>query len=209
LLFAMDAARNGHSAGTPRYLMPMHLGALIAIAYLFSQWLTPTAKLSWKKQGTTLPWRGCAIAFLITVSIVSGLILQPSPYLKSRNLSNPDLTAILNGFDAPQVILMPHYVNDVISLSYRLKSDTDFYVLPEDTASPVGVLEQLGFSPRTRTNPETIAQPSGNRPTLLFAPSDIMIQAIAEQNLGELTKLYEPPPIISGMFKLTLWQINR
>ncbi|MEO1621944.1 MAG: glycosyltransferase family 39 protein, partial [Cyanobacteria bacterium J06632_3] len=172
LLLIVDIARNGHSAGTPRYLMPTHLGALIALAYLISQWLMPPET---RHSARSLAgWKKGAISFLITVSIVSGLIMQPSPYLKSRNLSNPELTALLNAADAPQVITTPHYINDAISLSYGLEPDISIYFLPTETASPAALLKQL-------------AAKNDRRPTFLLAPSEEMLQLVTEQNLGELT----------------------
>ncbi|MGD1897496.1 MAG: hypothetical protein ACFB16_11170 [Phormidesmis sp.] len=181
-LLAIDLLRNGQAAATPRYLMPTHLGILIMLAY-------------WLRGGlfSNSIKRRAALSFLLVMGLVSCLITQPSPYLKSRNLSNADLTALLNAESAPQLITTPHYIQDLISLSYQLEPDITFYVLPEENASPQTVLTE-------KINPQ--------RPTFLFAPSAAMQKIVKDQQLGQLQSVYQPPPLISGGFALTLWEIR-
>ena len=129
-LLALDLLRNGQAAATPRYLMPTHLGALIALAYLIGDRLLPA----------TRKWNS-AIALLLSVSLLSCVIglSKDSPYLKSRNLSNTGIVAILNQEKSPQMVTTPYYIQDVMSLSYWLNPDISIYVLPEnaDIASSV------------------------------------------------------------------------
>lgn len=183
-LLLIDIVRDGQAAATPRYLMPTHLGALIALAYLLSEWVRAKA-LRWRSR--------LAVAGLLLVSLVSCFITQPSPYLKSRNLSNEDIVAIFNAAEAPQIISTPHHIQDLISLSYELEPDATMYILPSETDSPKDVITG-------RVNKE--------RPVFLFAPSEKMQQEIKSESLGELTQFYQPPPLISGGYPLTVWRLD-
>ncbi|MEL6940518.1 MAG: glycosyltransferase family 39 protein [Cyanobacteria bacterium J06598_1] len=183
LLLLIDLIRNGQAAATPRYLMPTHLGAIIMLAY----WLRGGLFSNSLK-------RRAAISFLLIVSLVSCLILQPSPYLKSRNLSNADLTALLNASASPQLITTPHYIQDLISLSYQLDPDITLYVLPTEDTSFENVIVQ-------KIDPQ--------QPTFLFAPSEAAKTEIEDKKIGILTSIYQPPPLTSGDFALTLWELEQ
>ncbi|MEL6555481.1 MAG: glycosyltransferase family 39 protein [Cyanobacteria bacterium J06621_11] len=181
-LLLIDLARNGQAAATPRYLMPTHLGAIIVLAY----WLRAGLFSNSQK-------RRAAISFILLVSLLSCLITQPSPYLKSRNLSNQDITTLLNEIPSLQLITTPHFIQDLISLSYQLEPDISLYILPTETASPETILT-------TKLDPQ--------KPTVLFAPSEAMRNEIKEKQLGKLQSLYQPPPLTSGGFPLTVWRLD-
>ncbi|EDX85889.1 dolichyl-phosphate-mannose-protein mannosyltransferase [Synechococcus sp. PCC 7335] len=185
LLLLVDLLRSGQAAATPRYLMPTHLVVLLVVAYLLCDHL-------FKFPSPTKLWRLIA-ASLLTVSLVSCLIPQPSPYLKSRNLSNADLTALLNTVRSPHLVTTPSSIQDLISLSYDLDPDIVFYVLPSDTASANDLLTGIL---------------SEGKATFLLAPSTQVRQRVEDSQRLKLTKLYQPPPLISGGFALTLWQVK-
>ncbi|MBE9064034.1 glycosyltransferase family 39 protein [cf. Phormidesmis sp. LEGE 11477] len=189
-LLLIDLVRSGQAAATPRYLMPTHLAVLIALAYLLGDRLFP------RYHSSTRKWRLVTV-LLLSVSLISCLIPQPSPYLKSRNLSNAALTAILNEARSPNLITTPHYIQDLISFSYDLAPDITFYVLAAETASPNRLLENILNDP---------SQNSG--PTFLLAPSAATHTDIKANQLISLTQVYQPPPLISGGFALTLWRVE-
>ena len=186
ILLLIDLLRSGQAAATPRYLMPTHLVALLLVAYLLGD------RLFFKYRSPTKKWRIVA-AVLLTVSLISCLIPQPSPYLKSRNLSNADLTEILNDVRSPQLITTPHSIQDIISLSYDLEPDITFYVLPTETTSPNDLLTDIL---------------SKGEATFLFAPSDEQRQTVEASERLKLTQIYQPPPLVSGGFALTLWRVE-
>lgn len=207
ILLLIDLLREGQAAATPRYLMPVHLAVLITLAYLLSTLLGShaghnTASFTKNRMGLRASrWR-VTIALLISVSLLSCLIglSQDPPYLKSRNLSNKSIAAELNeakfstteALRSPQLITTAHYIQDMISLSYQLDPAISLYILP-DQASPEKWLVTL-VSP--------------DRPTFLFTPSKTMIQAVQTHQLGTLRSVFQPDPLISGEYGLTLWQIQ-
>ncbi len=187
ILLLIDLLRSGQAAATPRYLMPTHLVVLLVVAYLLCD------RLFLKHRSPPKKWR-LVTALLLTVSLISCLIPQPSPYLKSRNLSNAELTALLNEVRSPQLITTPHSIQDIISLSYDLEPDITFYVLPTKTASPNNLLTDILGEEKA---------------TFLFAPSDEQRQTVEASQRLKLTQIYQPPPLISGGFALTLWRVER
>ncbi len=190
-LLLIDLVRSGQAAATPRYLMPTHLVALIVVAHLLSDRIFPR-RLPLKHPSTPERWR-MVTALLLSVCLVSCLITQPSPYLKSRNLSNAALTGLLNEVRSPHLVTTPHYVQDLISLSYDLEPDITFYVLPSETASPDALLTNIL---------------NGANTTFLFAPSEEAKQTVKNSPLMNSTQIYQPPPLISGGFALTLWRVE-
>ncbi len=182
LLLAIDLLRNGQSAATPRYLTPLHLAVLVAVAYLLCDRLLPPSRR----------WRTITVA-LLSVCVFSSLIglTHSSNYQKSRNLSNPAITRLLNQSRSPQVLAEADQIQDLISLSYRLNPDTRFYILPP-LSSPAAWLEND-------------LQP--DRPTFLFNPSQAM-QGAAQSQFGALRQVYQPIKLIQGELGLTLWRID-
>ncbi len=195
MLLLIDIVRDGQAAATPRYLMPTHIGALVATAYLIGDRLfaannltgNQTAKLSTKQ------WNS-AIALLLSVSLLSCIIglNKDSPYLKSRNLSNAGIIAELNNVQFVQLVTTPYYIQDVISLSYRLNPDISIYFLPEKS-DPGELLTKVV---------------SLNKPTFLFTPSEELKAVVKENQFGNLRSVFEPAPLISGDYGLTLWRLE-
>ncbi|MEO1396861.1 MAG: glycosyltransferase family 39 protein [Cyanobacteria bacterium J06634_5] len=196
LLLLLDVARNGQSTA-PRYLIPVQLGALIAVAY----WLGQTGDKPGDKHPEKVPRsrllfstvRTMVLGFLLAMSLLSAAMIQPSPYLKSRNLSNAELAARLNLEDNPQLISTPHHIQDLISLSYDLDTDIRFYILPSEEDSPRSLLYE---------------QIDPTRPIFWFGPSAAAREQIMTQNWGVWESVYQPPALITGRFPLSLWQLE-
>jgi len=196
LLLLLDVARNGQSTA-PRYLMPLQLGALIAVAYWLGQSAPPTRD---NRDGNAVKdrlrfatVRVTVLSLLLSMSLLSAAIVQPSPYLKSRNLSNAALTAHLNSAANPQLISTPHHIQDLISLSYDLKADIRFYILPSEDESPQTLLYE---------------QIDPNQPIFWFGPSEAAREQVTQQNWGVWDSVYQPPALITGRFPLSLWQLE-
>ena len=184
LLLLLDLVRDGQASATPRYLMPAHLGALIALAFLLGDRLMRSSK----------KWNG-AIALFLSVGLLSCVIglNQDSAYQKSRNLSNAGIVEIINQAEAPQLVTTAYYIQDTISLSYQLEADIRIYILP-DTA--------LGGD---RLEDKFLDILSTNRPTFLFSPTEDIKFANQSRTLEQV---FQPPPLISGGYGLTLWRIE-
>ena len=183
LLLLLDLLRDGQASATPRYLMPTHLGALIALAFFLGHCLTRASRR----------WNSIISMFLCVglLSCVIG-ITQDSPYQKSRNLSNASITAILNAAQNPQLITTTYYTQDTISLSYQLDPDICLYILPNESKPKEWLPDIL----------------SNDRPTFFFSPTEEMKVGIKANQLGHLKSVFQPAPLISGGYGLTLWQIE-
>lgn len=184
VLFLGDLVRNGQSSASSRYMMPTHLGALVALAYWLSHRLT---KQNGHFRTTTI------IALLLSVSLLSCTLglTKTSPYQKSRSLSNAAITTLINQQESPQVITIPHYIQDSISLSYDLDPDVSLYILPS-----------ADFSEET-----LVAIVDPNRPTFFFTPSARMKATVENQRLGTLRSVYQADKLNAGEFGLNLWEL--
>ena len=183
LLLLLDLLRDGQAAATPRYLMPAHLGVLIALAYLLRDRLLHPSRR----------WHSL-IALFLCVGLISCVIGigKSSPYQKSRNLSNAGIVAVLNAEKAPQLVTTPYYIQDTISLSYRLNPDIYFYILPSEDNVELWLSDIL----------------KSDRPTFFFTPSEETKAAIRTDRVV-LESVFQPAPLISGKYGLTLWRISR
>ena len=192
MLLLLDLVRNGQAAATPRYLMPTHLGALIALAF-FLNFIT-TAPTANHLTRPSRRWQSC-VAIFLSVGLLSCVIglHQDSPYQKSRNLSNQHITALINEAQNPQLVTTTYYTQDTISLSYQLDSDTRFYIFPNEDNLEDWLPNIL----------------RSERPTFLFSPTEDMKSVIKASQLGNLKLLFQPAPLISGGYGLTLWQVKK
>ncbi|MBF2084362.1 glycosyltransferase family 39 protein [Thermoleptolyngbya sp. C42_A2020_037] len=123
ILVALDLIRQGQASATSRYLIPVQLAVLIAIA-------------GWLSVGRS--WQRGVLAFLLMVSFLSGLSnLHHIPdYQKSRNRHNPEIAARVNQQPSPQIIAESRYALDLVSLSQFLKPDTRVQILSPASMPP-------------------------------------------------------------------------
>ena len=192
LLLLLDLLRDGQASATPRYLMPVHIGVLVALAFLLGN--SPSQRFHQSLIYSSRRWKSI-VALFLTVGILSCLIglTQDSPYIKSRNLSNAGIVEIINRAKNPQLVTTAYYIQDTISLSYQLNSDTRIYILPEEDRLEKqlsGILES-------------------NRPIFLFSPTERIKSAIKTNRLGTLKPVFQPAPLISGGYGLTLWKLKK
>lgn len=124
VLIAIDLLRQGQASATPRYLFPLQLAVLLAVA-------------GWLSHGRSL-WRQGILIFLIGISVMSCISnLDRIPdYQKDRNRHNDLIAAIINSQPAPRLIAEPSQTLDLISLSAALKSDVTLQVMDRQPLLP-------------------------------------------------------------------------
>lgn len=184
ILLLIDLIGNGQAAATSRYLMPTQLGALMAVAYLLSTRLFSP----WRR------WR-IIVVTLLSVSLISCAIgiEHTSDYQKSRNLSNPAITDILNQADSPTLIAAADQIQDLISLSYQLDSDIKIYILPNLELTEDWLKNTIRL----------------DQPIFWFNPSQSIRVAVKNSEVGVMRQVYQPIKLISSELGLTLWRIER
>jgi hypothetical protein len=120
-LLITDIINQGQSSTAPRYLIPLQLGILIAVAY------TVASKLNSQQSKF---WQLITIAFILLgiFSNVRNLNLSPF-YQKGRNINNPAIAKIINQSNSALVIVESSEAMDAISLAYSLKSEIKYKVI--------------------------------------------------------------------------------
>ncbi len=186
VLIAIDLMLNGQVSTAARYLIPCHLGFLMAIAYLFDLKMSRSDALE-----SRLWWQRAAIG-VIGLCLMSSLSHwnEPAKYQKSRNLSNPAIATILNRTDDPVVLAEPSQTIDLLSLSYLLDADITIQIAP---------------------TPHLIAElPSDLNQTshlFVFNPSPDLQRSIRGDRQLRAVAVYQPQQLISAELALSLWQL--
>ncbi len=189
LLILLDLVSDGRYSTAPRYLLPFHLAAQLAVAFLLSNRLGN--RLFQTKKSHSYKWRGIA-TFLLVMCLLSNLInLTTSPrYLKNRNLHNQPIAEIINQSKHPLVLTESINTIDLLSLSHSLDSDIQLSILsPYDSINRIQALVQTSC-----------------QDILLFNPSSTLQQKL-QQNT-RLKQRYYPKLLLPGEFPLSLWQIS-
>lgn len=185
VLMTVDLVRNSQLSTAARYLLPFHLGMILAIAFALTRSLTATRP--------SQRWAGASVSWLLIA--LCGLsytfqLQQPPRYQKSRNLHNPAIAALINQAPAPLVVVEPGHTMDLLSLSFDLKPDVQTLVSAE-----LGSAELEG----------AIAAPTC-RPLFLLNPSPAFRAKI--QNRTALKEVYRPQRLVSHELALALWQVK-
>ena len=120
-LLIIDIINQGQSSTAPRYLIPLQLGVLIAVAY------TVANKLSTKQNKF---WQFVVIAFwcLGIYSNVRNLNLSPF-YQKGRNINNTAIAKIINRSSSALLIVESTEAMDAVSLAHSLKPEVKYKVI--------------------------------------------------------------------------------
>jgi uncharacterized membrane protein len=191
-LILIDAVSNGRYSTAPRYWLPFHLGAQLAVAYLLSEKLAANSN-------QRLRWQSIAV-FLILLSILSNFVhFETSPrYLKSRSLHNPFIAEIINQAEQALILSESQNVIDLLSLSHSLNQNVRLKILPTSE-----LVQQLNL-----TATEGLANqifPIANQSELfLFNPSPEVQQQL--QNIC-LQESYQPE-LLAGEISLSLWRLK-
>lgn len=116
-LLALDILRDGQAAATPRYLIPLQLGALLAIARLLASGLA---------SGRAGRFYSLLAAGLLALSLLSnvGNLHRAPLYHKPENRANGAIAARINPTEAPLLVAEPVRTFDLLSLGHDLDADT-------------------------------------------------------------------------------------
>lgn len=120
-LLITDIINQGQSSTAPRYLIPLQLGILIAVAY------TVASKLNTQQSKF---WQLIIITFILLgiFSNVRNLNLSPF-YQKGRNINNPAIAKIINQSSSTLIIVESSEAMDAISLAYSLSPEVKYKVI--------------------------------------------------------------------------------
>jgi uncharacterized membrane protein len=120
-LLVTDIINQGQSSTAPRYLIPLQLGILIAVAY------TVVNKLNSQQPKF---WQLTIIAFVILgiFSNIRNLSLSPF-YQKGRNINNLAIAQVINQSNSALVLVESTELMDAISLAYSLKPEVRYKVI--------------------------------------------------------------------------------
>ena len=125
-----DLLFGGQLFTVTRYLIPCFVGLQLAVVYLLTTYLTAAQR--WKPRFATL-----VFSLLILLGVLSCSVYSQSNtwWNKVLNSNYPQVANLINRSDRPLIISDAFSYNpaSLVSLSYLLKSDTDFLLLP-----PVG-----------------------------------------------------------------------
>ena len=182
-LLITDIINQGQSSTAPRYLIPLQLGILIAVAY------TVANKLNSKKQRF---WQFATVALIILgiYSNIRNLNLSPF-YQKGRNVNNTAIAKIINDYNASEstlVIVESSEAMDLISLSYSLTPEVKYKVID------------------TEANITPYINKFDN--VYLLKPTLELKQNLKEESPIELQHVYKSHVYSEDEFPLDLWRIK-
>jgi uncharacterized membrane protein len=193
-LILVDAITNGRYSTAPRYWLPFHLGAQLAVAYLLGEKLT-------SKYNKRLRWQSIAV-FLIGLSLLSNLIhFETSPrYLKSRSLHNSSIAKIINKANRPLIISESQNTIDLLSLSHSLDQDVRLKILSAD------LMQQLNASLKQENSDQQAFSAANQSQFFLFNPSPEVQQRL-QNTCFQLQEAYQPE-LLMGELSLSLWHLK-
>ncbi len=180
-LVLTDIINQGQGSTAPRYLIPLQLGILIAVAYTLAN------KLIISKQQKN--WQIIILAF-ITLGIFSNIRnLNLSPfYQKGRNINNPAIAKIINQNNSVLVIVESSEAMDLLSLAHSLNPAVKYKVIPPaiDLSKYINRFENI----------------------YLLKPSAILKQKLRQKPDLDIKRLYQSHVFSADQFPLDLWNIK-
>lgn len=180
-LLGKDLIFQGQSSGAPRYLIPTQLAIQIAAAYTLGTKLRQSFG-SYRKLTA-----GLVVVFFVALGIFSctrNLNLSPI-YLKSRNVHNNAIAAIINRQTQSLIFLESETVGDILSLSHSLNPMTEIKILSDNPS--------FGFCQRKRS-------------CYILKPSLDLKKKLMRSNV-EMKLAYQPKLFTSKQIFLDLWFI--
>ncbi|MFM7424668.1 MAG: hypothetical protein ACKO7W_06725 [Elainella sp.] len=208
-LIGLDWLINGRYSTAPRYWLPFHLGAQLAVALWLAAAWNQDRQPDWRKfrcefKGSPGLRARLIAGFLVAVCLLSNLLhLGTSPrYLKTRSLNNPAIAAVVNQASRqpislaaqPLLLAEPQNTMDLLSLSHNLDPQTQIQIFPR--AVLLSRLQQL--------QPDQTC----DRPLFLFNPSPELRQQLQPISSLKLTPAYQPQLLFPGEFALSLWRLG-
>ena len=182
-LLITDIINQGQSSTAPRYLIPLQLGILIAVAYTIGKKIT-RLKLKEKQRSWQL-----ILAFFLTLGIFSCVRnLNISPfYQKGRNTNNTAIAQIINRHNSSLVIIEANEAMDLLSLAYSLNPDVKYKAI----ATEDNILEYI----------------PGFERVYVLKPSLRLKQKLQNNSQIKLKQVYQSHIFSADEFPLDLWQI--
>ncbi len=121
-LLLADIINQGQSSTAPRYLIPLQLGILIAVAYTLGSKITAIQRQKF--------WQFVLVAFLTLgiFSCVRNLNLSPF-YQKGRNINNPAIAQLINQNNSALLVAEYSSTMDAFSLAYSLSPQVKYKVV--------------------------------------------------------------------------------
>ncbi|MEM9508846.1 MAG: glycosyltransferase family 39 protein [Cyanobacteria bacterium P01_E01_bin.35] len=180
-LVLTDIINQGQGSTAPRYLIPLQLGILIAVAY------TLASKLIVSKQQKF--WQLIIVAcFALGIfSNIRNYNLSPF-YQKGRNVNNPAIAQIINQSSSALVIVEAAEAMDLVSLAYSLNEEVRYKVMTNK--------DDLALYTKSFDN------------TYLLKPSPNLIQKSLANKQINFQQVYKSHVFSADEFPLDLWQIN-
>ena len=180
-LLITDIINQGQSSTAPRYLIPLQLGILIAVAY------TVGSKLNSNQQKL---WQIIIVAFVVIgiYSNIRNLNLSPF-YQKGRNVNNTAIAKIINHHaenESTLVIAEASEAMDLVSLAYSLSPKIKYKVI-DSNSNLISYTNQFNY-------------------TYLLKPTPEIKQKLEQQSI-ELRQVYKSHVYSEDGFPSDLWQI--
>lgn len=175
----VDLVLGGRRSSVPRYLLPFYIGIQIAVAYLFSQKLTPLdlqnpQQRKWQLAFVGLTLCGVASAVAITNSTTW--------WTKSYSNSNIAISALINQSSKPTLVSSPDELGNVLSLSHSLSDKTQLYLVNQPKQQQLQPIKGDIF---------------------LLNPSEDLRETITVQIGRKAQKIYQ-----SSRFNMKLWKLT-
>ena len=184
-LLISDIINQGQSSTAPRYLIPLQLGILIAVAYTLANKLTE-GKITLQKQKI---WQSIFAAF-ITLGIFSNVRnLNISPfYQKGRNINNIAIAEIINRNLPALVTVESNDTMDLLSLAYSLSPQVKYKVVTSES-------EIIEYRDRFDN-------------IYLLKPSLELKQSLIRDKQIDLQQVYKSHIFSADEFPLDLWKVR-
>ncbi|MEO1801597.1 MAG: glycosyltransferase family 39 protein [Cyanobacteria bacterium J06629_2] len=185
-LLIIDIVNQGQGSTAPRYLIPLQLGIIIAVAFTVGSKLSIELNSNSSHQKR---WRLIAIAMLILGIYSCGRNLSLSPfYQKGRNVNNTAIATLINQRNSALVIGEELETMDVISLAYSLKPEVRYKILDqENNIAPY--LTQFDY-------------------VFLLKPSPQLKQKLTSDLQIAAEQIYRSPVFSEDEFPLDLWSLK-
>jgi uncharacterized membrane protein len=186
-LLVADIVNQGQSSTTPRYLIPLQLGIIIAVAY------TLDSKLNEQNNQQPKFWQLTIIAFLFLgiFSNVRNLNLSPF-YQKGRNVNNPAIAKIINQHHSALVMVESTELMDAISVAYSLVPEVKYKVINPK------------ITPKASLNPYL----DKFEHVFLLKPTRQLTRKLNQDPQIVFQRVYKSPVFSVNEFPLDLWCIK-
>ena len=185
-LLITDIINQGQSSTAPRYLIPLQLGILIAVAYTLGNKISANKITTVSQQKT---WQ-LILLFFLSLGIFScarNLNLSPF-YQKGRNINNIAIAQIINQNDSALVIVEADEAMDLLSLAYSLNPEVKYKAIA--------------------TEDNLLQYAAGFETIYVLKPSQKLKQKLENSTSMNAKQVYKSHIFSADEFPLDLWQVE-